>query len=71
MLTPGRIFFVLGSVVVSGQDELEGRAMTALNSLEARTLQKIQDLRAIPKNSGQTFVDRQWSTESDGMESLF
>jgi len=35
--------------VVSGQDELEGRAMTALNSLEARTLQKIQDSSGVWK----------------------
>ena len=36
----------LDTEVASSQDELEGRAMMALNNLETRTLQKIQDFRS-------------------------
>jgi hypothetical protein len=35
----------LDTEVASSQDELEGRAMMALNNLETRSLQKIQDFR--------------------------
>ena len=36
----------------SSQDELEGRAMMALNNLETRSLQKSQDFRFAPMGGG-------------------
>jgi len=46
------------SALQKGQDELEGRAMTALNSLEARTLQKIQDSSDLEREKTRTEITR-------------